>query len=271
MKKENVLEAAWYNWMPYSIAIILIALEIRRGCYSGQAMSTNDKLVNFISVFQDSIFIRPLVAYAGAALITLLAPSHAGTLADLPFWPTFIVVLLAQDFFHYWFHRWSHSNPVLWEMHRTHHSATRMTVAVTPRLNMMWELVIPANWLSAAMLYFGMHEVFWAWFGMRSIVNFASHSDVRWDLPLYENKILRPLTWVIERVITTPDAHHAHHGCGSNGAPMGNFAPTVIFWDVAFGTAHFPHQKQEKVGIADDPTYPWYRQLWWPVFRDTDS
>jgi len=70
-----------------------------------------------------------------------------------------------------------------------------------------------------------------------------------------------------DKLITSPDAHHAHHGFGANGAPMGNFAPTVIFWDVVFGTAHFPHERQEKVGIADDPILPWYRQLWWPLFR----
>jgi sterol desaturase/sphingolipid hydroxylase (fatty acid hydroxylase superfamily) len=116
-------------------------------------------------------------------------------------------------------------------------------------------------------LYLGMHEVFWAWFGLRSIVNFASHSDVRWDLHLYNVKALRPLVWVLERLITSPDAHHAHHGFGANGAPMGNFAPTVIFWDVVFGTAHFPHDRQECVGIEGDPILPWYRQLWWPLVR----
>ena len=261
------MDTPWYNWLPGLLALTFIALEMLRGCYSREQMPANDKLINFISLFQDSMFIRPLVAYAGANLITLLAPGHANALAGISFWPAFLLVLFGQDLLHYWFHRAAHTYPLLWQMHRTHHSAQRMTVLVTPRLNMMWEFVIPANWISAVILYLGMHEVFWAWFGLRSIVNFASHTNVRWDLPLYRIKWLAPVVWLVERVITTPDAHHAHHGFGAKGAPMGNFAPTVIFWDVVFGTAHFPHAEQDKVGIQGDPILPWYRQLWWPLIR----
>jgi sterol desaturase/sphingolipid hydroxylase (fatty acid hydroxylase superfamily) len=264
---KALMNTSWYLWLPYSVAALLFVLELFRGCYSSRAMPWREKLLNGLSLLQDSILIRPVIAYTGATALAVLLPDHAGLGAGLPFWPALLVILFGQDLIHYWFHRWAHHNPWLWQVHRTHHSAKAMSLAVTPRLNMLWEIILPINWISVLVIYAGMDEVYWAWFGFRALVNFLSHSHLRWDLALYKIRLLQPLVWVFERVVTTPDAHHAHHGTGINGSPLGNFAPTIIFWDVVFGTASFPHARQEQVGIAGEADLPWYRQLWWPLFK----
>jgi sterol desaturase/sphingolipid hydroxylase (fatty acid hydroxylase superfamily) len=261
------MEASTVNMITASVAFSLIFIEIFKGCYSSRTMPLNDKLINVISLLQDSMLIRPALAYACAWVYLQLLPAYAGSLADAAFWPAFLIILFGQDFFHYWVHRWAHHQPQLWQVHRTHHSAPAMSVLVTSRLNILWQVILPANYISGLVIYLGMDQVFWAWFLLRALLNFLTHTNLRWDLPLYNIKLLKPFIWVFEHIFTTPDAHHAHHGFGQSGVPMGNFAPVIIFWDFVFGTAHLPHRRQEAIGIEGDPILPWYRQLWWPLVR----
>ncbi len=128
------------------------------------------------------------------------------------------------------------------------------------RLNITWQFIIPANYIGGLAIYLGLEQVFWWWFLLRAVINILGHSDVRWDITLYQIEVLKPLIWLVERILTMPDAHH---GYGSSGNPMGNYAPTVIFWDFVFGTAKLAHRRQEKIGIENDPVLPWYKQLWW--------
>lgn len=254
------------GYAPAIIALCLIALELGKGCYGLRKMPANDRAINLISLAQDSMLIRPALAYFCAWVFAVTLPAYEGSLKDVSFWPAFILFLFGQDFLHYWVHRWAHHNPVLWKLHRTHHSAQAMSVLMTARLNMLWQVVIPANYIAGLAIYLGMSEVFWWWFLLRAVINFMSHSDIRWDLPLYNIPWLKPLIWPLEHIFTSPDAHHAHHGYGASGQPMGNFAPVIIFWDFVFGTARLPHSRQEKIGIEGDPILPWYQQLWWPLF-----
>lgn len=256
----------WYTVVPAILVALLFAAEWLRGVYSGTRMSRNDKWLNAISVVQDVLLVRPFVACVVAFALGALLPAYRGSLSGLPFWPALIVFFLGQDLIHYWFHRQAHAWPWLWNIHRTHHSATAMSVAVTPRLNFLWQVLLPINYTAGAAIYLGLIKVYAVWWAFRAVLNFLTHTAIRWDLPLYRVRWLRPCVWLVEHTFTTPDAHHAHHGYGRNGNPAGNFAPVMIFWDFVFGTARLPHEAQEKIGIEDDPHYPWYQQLWWPLF-----
>ncbi|MCA9566500.1 MAG: sterol desaturase family protein, partial [Myxococcales bacterium] len=48
---------------------------------------------------------------------------------------TFLVALLIMDLVYYWHHRLSHEIPVLWAIHQTHHSAERLNLLASARLN----------------------------------------------------------------------------------------------------------------------------------------
>ena len=71
------------------------------------------------------------------------------------------------------------------------------------------------------------------------------------------------LDWILERLITLPSTHHAHHGIDEHSAPMGNYATVLIIWDVIFKTAYFPHRYPNEYGIFNDPKDKWYYQLWY--------
>jgi sterol desaturase/sphingolipid hydroxylase (fatty acid hydroxylase superfamily) len=243
----------------------LFVLEVLRGTYAHSKVSLNDWVINVISLAQENL-IRPLFALALATAAAWLLPSHQNALAHLPFWPTLIAFLFIQDFIHYWYHRIAHEWEPLWNIHRVHHSAKAMSVMVNSRINVFWQLLMPVNYVSAVAIYMGLLDVFLVWWAFRAVLNFLTHTEIRWDLPLYKIKALKPLIWVVEHLITTPDAHHAHHGFGENAQPMGNYAPVLLFWDHVFGTAKLPHSQQTDIGIEGDPDYLWYQQLWWPIF-----
>ena len=68
----------------------------------------------------------------------------------------------------------------------------------------------------------------------------GAHSSWRWDEALYKIPALHPLMWVLERTISTPATHHAHHALTQDdgiGHYAGNFGNLLFLWDVIFGTA----------------------------------
>jgi hypothetical protein len=40
----------------------------------------------------------------------------------------------------------------------------------------------------------------------------GAHAEWKWDKALYENKYTSKLMWFVERTISTPATHSAHHG-----------------------------------------------------------
>ena len=101
------------------------------------------------------------------------------------------------------------------------------------------------------------------------LVNVLTHVSFRWDLALRQRfPRTEPMWRVLEKIITLPDAHQAHHAWGSDQAhPNGNYAVTIFFYDVLFGTAKLPRQRQEKFGLPISPRLHWAEELLWPIVR----
>ena len=85
--------------------------------------------------------------------------------------------------------------------------------------------------------------------------------------------MLHPLAWVIERTITTPSTHFAHHGLTSEDGvshPNGNFGNLLFLWDILFGTAKITRQYPTRFGAWNRIKEPWYVQLFFPFIRSKD-
>ncbi|MCV5870714.1 sterol desaturase family protein, partial [Escherichia coli] len=50
---------------------------------------------------------------------------------------TFLLLMLLQDFFYYWFHRASHRIRWMWAAHVVHHSSERMNFSTAFRQSLM--------------------------------------------------------------------------------------------------------------------------------------
>ena len=92
-----------------------------------------------------------------------------------------------------------------------------------------------------------------------------AHSETKWDRFLYRYKILSPLAWIIERTISTPSTHFAHHGLTAEDGvshPNGNFGNLLFIWDVIFGTSKITRRYPSKFGAWNQIKEPWYCLLY---------
>ena len=105
---------------------------------------------------------------------------------------------------------------------------------------------------------------------VKQLVIHGAHSDVRWDEPLYTIKWLSLIMWVVERTISTPATHSAHHGKHkADGVTnyKGNFGNLLFFWDVLFGTAKITRRYPTEIGVENLPLISAAEQLAWSIFR----
>jgi sterol desaturase/sphingolipid hydroxylase (fatty acid hydroxylase superfamily) len=194
-----------------------------------------------------------------------LFPHSANRFAGASFWLVFPVYFVVEEFCHYWLHRWSHEKRWLWKLHRTHHSATQLNTLVLYRYNIFWTALLPQAWFGAVALHLGLVDVFIASTLITFTVNVLTHTSYRWDLALRRIPIMNPLLNALEKVVTLPDTHHAHHGLGRHAHARGNYAVTIFLFDVLLGTAKIPRARQERFGLPAN--FDWREELFWPLVR----
>lgn len=79
--------------------------------------------------------------------------------------------------------------------------------------------------------------------------------------------------WVVERSISTPATHSAHHGRhAADGVTnyKGNFGNLLFFWDILFGTAKITRRIPEHFGVENLPRTSAAEQLIWPIVRHAE-
>jgi sterol desaturase/sphingolipid hydroxylase (fatty acid hydroxylase superfamily) len=215
---------------------------------------------------------QPVAVLVTAKLCAWLMPAQRGALAELPWWAMVGVLLVVDDMTQYWWHRASHS-PRLWPLHRAHHTATYMSLRITYRNNFFYYLLMPGLWLAGIALYLGFGAVYGAYIVVKITVIVGAHSAWRWDEPLYRIRALRPLMWLVQRTISTPCTHWAHHALTNAdgiGHYKGNFGNLLFVWDMLFGTAHITQQVPPAVGLQDDRLFGkerWFHEMFYPVLQ----
>ena len=228
---------------------------------------TKLELLMFVSLIAVA---QPLALLGSNALCSWLIPGQQGAWAGLPWWAMFGIFLVADDLTQYWWHRVSHT-PLLWPLHRAHHSAAYMSLRITFRNNFFYYLLMPGLWMGGVLLFLGFGQVYTVYFVLKLAVIFGAHCAWRWDEPLYRIRALRPVMWVVERVISTPATHWAHHAITNAdgiGHYKGNFGNLLFFWDVLFGSAHITRKYPAAVGLEDDRLFGeehWADQMFYPL------
>ncbi len=256
----------------FAFFIVLEVLFTRFFSKTGQ--TSDDAIVEVFSTAALALFTQPLVLFCGASLVAWLVPSGEGLLASWPFWGVFVLFLLFDDLTQYWWHRTSHVVPWLYNLHRPHHNAPYLSIRVVYRNNFFYYLLMPGLWFSGALVYLGGGWVYAYYLVIKMTVIFASHSDVRWDAPLYKVKWLSPVMWLIERTISTPSTHSAHHGKHMDDGIThykGNYGNLLFLWDVLFGTAKITRQYPLEMGVENLPETTATEQLIWPLARAPKS
>ncbi len=255
------------------IFLVFIALEIMfTNFFTKKNQTRDDATVEILGTLMLTLVTQPVVLLGGFTLASFLAPQSAGLLESWHFLAVFGLFLIFDDMSQYWWHRVSHMVPWLYKLHRPHHNAEYLSIRVVYRNNIFYYFLMPGLWFSGALIYLGGGLVYAFYIVIKMTVIYGAHSDVRWDAPLYKIKWLSPVMWIVERTISTPSTHSAHHGKhASDGITnyKGNFGNLLFFWDVLFGTAKISRRYPEEMGVENLPETTAAEQLIWPLVNVT--
>ena len=138
-------------------------------------------------------------------------------------WQSFLLLLLAQDFCYYWFHRASHRCRWMWAAHVAHHSSENMNFSTAFRQSLMYP--VAGMWLFWIPLVIIGFDPNWVVFSVLASLGFQFFVHTQ----LVDK--LGPLEWLFN----TPSHHRVHHGSNPQYIDK-NYAGVLIIWDRLFGT-----------------------------------
>jgi len=247
---------------------------ITRNFWSRGRVRSDDVWIEVIGTAFFMVIAIPFIFYAAPLLTELVAPGSKNTWSDLSWWQMLLLLLLIDEGLHYWWHRACHEYPLLYNLHRAHHSCQYMSVRLAYRNNIFYFLLMPSVWASAVLIHLGLGPVYAIYIIVKMGINFSSHSPLRWDAWMYKYPILHKPLWLLERIITTPAAHSAHHGLHKEDGIThykGNYANLLFLWDVVFGTAKLARRYPAEYGIENIDPKSWKHEMFWPLIREDDQ
>ena len=159
-----------------------------------------------------------------------------------PIWLQIAITIVLGDALEYYYHRSSHTYPVLWRLHAIHHTPVRLHTLKGARHHFFYAfgrgLVV---WLPLLVLGAPVDLVYWQ-FVAETITGLVGHANIGFRIPRF-----------MHRLAVTPEFHRIHHSADPQ-LGNSNFGVVLPVWDMAFGT----HADPLKVaitgaGIADDP------------------
>ncbi len=217
----------------------------------------------------DSLLVR-LLSPAAAVGVALLAGARGWGLFNVlvaPGWFSLVASLLLLDLAIYLQHVMLHAVPLLWRLHRMHHSDLEFDLTTGARfhpLEILLSLAIKLGVIVAlgppaiAVLLF---EV------LLNATSMFNHGNVR--LPSRLDAMLR---WVV----VTPDMHRVHHSWHRDETDS-NYGFNLPWWDRLFGTYH-AQPRDGHVGMTigltqfrDPRELRLDRMLWQPLRRGDDE
>ena len=179
-------------------------------------------------VLVDTLLVRILFPTAAVGVALLAEAKGWGllTLVAVPEWLAILVAVVLLDLLIYAQHVLFHANPLLWRLHRMHHSDLEIDVTTGVRfhpieilLSMVIKLVAVVA-LGAPALAVMIFEV------LLNATAMFSHGNIR--LPARADRWLR-------RVLVTPDMHRVHHSIVP-AELRSNYGFNLPWWDHLFGT-----------------------------------
>lgn len=258
------------KWGLIVLAIVVGIIEVIAGLYENRRWTRNEKILDLVCFVAPKLLFIPVLTFFSLKLLPLLLPDVRDLFIWVPFWWGALIIAVADDLTQYWYHRLHHQVPFLWRFHRTHHSAPYMGMSMASRQNIIYTIFFSQIYLIAILTYLGLGLPALFVGGVKSLITLSAHSSIKWDRPFYTNRWLHPVGWVLERLISTPATHHAHHADTTDdgvGHYKGNFGNMFFIWDLIFGTGIITRKYPETYGIKSYQEEEWYAQFLWPVFK----
>jgi len=221
------------KWILLGMAPVFLILIVVEAWYWHKRDPGKYKLIDTIANAALALMHQGSDAIAWTLVIGIYFLVYQHRLFDLPasVW-TIVALVIAQDFFYYWFHRSSHRIRWLWASHVTHHSSERLNLSTAFRQSLTYP--ISGMWL------------FWlplAWLGFEP-TNIIAVVAINLGFQFFvHTQAIGKLGWV-EHVFNTPSIHRVHHARNPKYIDR-NYAGVLVIWDKLFGTY-----------VEEDPAVP---------------
>lgn len=202
-------------------------------------------LGNFgISIF-NTLLTRLLIPIAGVGAAIFATEQNWGllNLINLPAWLSVITFLLVFDLAIYFQHRLFHAIPVLWRLHRMHHTDMDYDVSTGNRFHPLSILISSAIKLALIFVIGPLPVAVIIAEVLLNATSMFNHSNFKIGLKL--DRTLRCF-------LVTPDMHRVHHSSNPQEHSK-NFGFNFPWWDRLFGSykdqPELGHDKME-IGIS---------------------
>lgn len=196
---------------------------------------------------------RLLAAYG------LMPVVYRNLAAHWPFGVQLVVILFGMDFVQWCVHNLLHRVPILWELHKTHHSVVDGEMDFLVSFRFQWTEVVvykAAQYLPLAFFGFSAEVALcYAIFG--TLIGHLNHANL--------NLGHGPWTYLLN----SPRMHIWHHQYAADGRTTVNFGIVLSLWDWLFGTAYLPAAPPPRIGFHGEEQFPrsFFAQQGWPLPR----
>ena len=147
-------------------------------------------------------------------------------LVEVPQWAGVALALLAMDLALYTQHWATHRVPLLWRLHKVHHSDPQFDVTTAARFHPL-EIIVSMLFKMAVVVALGLPVL--GVFLFEAVFNLATlFTHANFALP---RRIERP----VRALLVTPDMHRIHHSSLGRETDS-NYGTLLSWWDRLFGT-----------------------------------
>jgi len=183
---------------------------------------------NLALIMLNSVLLRALFPAAAVGVAAFAARQGWGLLNyfAVPLWMALPVSVMLLDFVIYLQHVMFHAVPLLWRLHRVHHTDLDIDVTTGTRFHPI-EIILSMLIKAAVILVLGPPAVGVVIFEvLLNATSMFNHGNVR--MPPALDRVLR-------LILVTPDMHRVHHSIEEDETNS-NFAFNLSVWDRLFGT-----------------------------------
>ncbi len=206
----------------FAVLILLQKLRPRRDVPGGRRRYAT----NLTLVIIDTLVLRVAFPVLAFDFAMRLEESGGGLLGALPYWVLVPASVILLDCAIYWQHRLMHKIPLLWRLHRMHHTDTGFDVTTAVRFHPV-EIALSMAIKLGLIALFGIPALAVLIFEiLLSAGSLFTHANIR--LPATFERRLR-------RLLVTPEMHRIHHSVHEDETNS-NFSFNLSLWDHVFGS-----------------------------------
>jgi len=196
----------------------------------------------FYSLLQ-SYLLSFVIAWVTVGIDRLTGLSRFPVLSHWNIWQVVILSLIVHDFYIYWFHRWQHSNSVLWRIHEAHHSVEDVDWLAGSRSHSL-EILINQTMEFAPLSLLG---------APAEAILMKATIDACWGMYIHSNIDVR--SGALQYVINGPEMHRWHHAIEVTQGGL-NYSTKFAIWDWIFRTAYRPENLKPSAYGISNPSFP---------------